>query len=434
MYPYNQLNRQQVISTSPEFLGSLEKFILHLSSVLPKTTGSVKLDFYNQFLSYLQVITLYLLKKNSLYEPLHGGLPANQTDRLQHALLKMAFHYGILLKKNDTYLLAEAWRQLREADFQSIQFVVEHAATAPLDQPLQLKKQIGAFILIQQLIAYYRGRIPQLKHIRYTRKWEKLIDSRQLDYEIRLSETLFQLTKLKIPHKIISPFDESYYTESGRNAFLNFTRDRFLACVQEINQRNLLLHEVLDIGCGYGNYIEALSTRFKGIQITGIELQENVCQETKTRFKDIPHIEIINQNIFDFHPEGKLDLILLNYVLFYFGLEEKERLFTQLYDQLATNGSILVCQYYAGIEPLKNQLAKKQGHSSLKFRIGKYYGNKILYANALWNEAADTFVLSEDWNEFTSVLKKTGFEVAAITHADPFYYSLFVEIKKSVLA
>ena len=430
MIPFQQFEKTPIVSSAPEVLGTTEKLLLKATSLFPGKQISLKLNFYSQFLYFLEIVGLYLIAKNQLTDQLHTGMPATSSDRLQNSLLQMLFHYQIISKKVTQYIFSEKCNSLTSADFQFILNLVENQSKpSDVEPPVTLKKECSAFRLILELISFYRNRDYAFIKTQHATQWKQLISSKQLDYEIRLSETLLQLTRLELPHKIRSPFEENYYTESGRNAFLNFTRDQFLSCISEINQHHPV-QQVLDIGCGYGDYIEAIHSQLPHTKITGIELQEKVFAETHKRFSGNNNIELLNQNIFDFTTNKKVDLVLLNYVLFYFSNEQKEKLFGQLHQQLQDNGSILICQYYARLEPLKKQLAKHQKQQSVKFRIGNYFGDKILYANALWNEASDTFVQSEIWTEFVATLHKTGFEVAALTHADPFYYSLFVEVKK----
>ena len=50
----------------------------------------------------------------------------------------------------------------------------------------------------------------------------------------------------------------------------------------------------------------------------------------------------------------------MNYVLFYFNSEEKKRVLEKAKSLLDENGSIVLCQYFSGIENLKKELAIKQ--------------------------------------------------------------------------
>jgi len=262
-----------------------------------------------------------------------------------------------------------------------------------------------------------------------TLPWQALIENKQLDYEVRLSETLHQLTKLQLPNKISSDLSDEYYTESGRNAFNNYTRSSFENYLNHIHAQHPV-QQVLDVGCGYGNYLNSVNEVLPDSRITGIEMQEKVYHETLKRFKKIEAISLIHANVFDAELPQNIDLILFNYVLFYFSTAEKIRLFKHLSQHLSDNGSILVCQYYTKIEALKEGLAKRHNKRKLSNRIEQYIGNKILYANSLWNESSDAFVQAENWDEFLQVLDQTGFKVVSMTNADHFYYSLFLEIKK----
>ena len=281
-----------------------------------------------------------------------------------------------------------------------------------------------------ELIDIYRQRVSKTQCLKQKTKWKSFLQNGVLDYEVRLAETLFELGKLELGSKIPSPFSESYYSESGRNAFRNFTRDKFISTLQCVQQR-AETPKVLDIGCGYGNYIEATLHWNHKAEIDGYEIQSELYSEVSARFKEHGQVQVYHENILLAQPKKEYDIILLNYVLFYFTREQKRQLFLQLKRCLAPNGSILICQYYAGIESMKSELASKQNDYSLARKIEMHYGNKVLYANALWNESANTFSEAEDWQEFNKTLKDAGLSISGLTNADRFYYSLFIDVRQA---
>ncbi len=133
---------------------------------------------------------------------------------------------------------------------------------------------------------------------------------------------------------------------------------------------------------------------------------------------------------FQYEPQRKYDVVLMNYVLFYFHFADKKRIIDKAKSMLADGSSIVLCQYYSGIEAMKSKLAKLQDENSTAKKIEMYYSDKILYANTLWNDSVDTFAEAVKWDEFKTIVSDTGLHITSITNADPFYYSLFVELKK----
>ncbi|RKD91738.1 class I SAM-dependent methyltransferase [Mangrovibacterium diazotrophicum] len=410
-------------------LGLTERALVAFVKAIPLCNQRFKIRYFQAFLDFLDILSLGLIEKNGLVQSLKDGMPRKQEERITRLFLSMLEAYGLIELREESYVFQNPYSSLAENDFQQIVESVDQPQKSNSELPEFLLQKLNNYRIVNKLILLYRNPEHQVVGIPSEKHWRSLIAGQQLDYEIRLAETLKHLWQLELPKKIHSALDDSYYTESGRNAFRNFTKNRFLTCVDHIDSRNPI-REVLDIGCGYGNYMDALSRHLPEVQICGVELQEKVYRETEERFAGNDRVSVLNSNVFDVKPGKPVDLVLMNYVLFYFSNEQKERLFTKLHEVLSDTGSILICQYYAGIEDLKDQLKQHQGDAGLAKRVAAFYGDKILYANSLWNEASDAFVQAEIWDEFLQLLNKTGFRVEALTHADPFYYSLFVEIKK----
>ncbi|WP_163709749.1 class I SAM-dependent methyltransferase [Mangrovibacterium lignilyticum] len=428
MIRFDRLDSKAPAFCEPRTLGLKEKALIAIVKSVPAGKMHFKLTYFQAFCDFLDILSLSLIDRNKLVESLQQGLTQKQEHRLMRSFLAMLYEYELIELQGDSFVFREPYSRLSSADFQQLSDWIETAESAFGQLPSFLHSKLKNVQLVNQLIRLYRNPGSSV-NIPTGKSWWKMIANQQLDYEIRLAETLKHLLCLQLPHKISSPLDDSYYTESGRNAFQNFTKTRFQDCISEINSDHPV-REVLDIGCGYGNYMDAVNQQLPEAHILGIELQHKVCEETRERFADSATIEVANQNVFDVELGTRVDLVLLNYVLFYFSNKQKEQLFKKLAGELNDSGSILICQYYAGIESLKDELKQKQGDAGVGQRIAAFFGDKILYANALWNEASDAFVQSEIWDEFLNVLHNTGFEVKSMTNADPFYYSLFVRIGK----
>ncbi|NOU18191.1 MAG: class I SAM-dependent methyltransferase [Bacteroidales bacterium] len=375
---------------------SLEGFIGLLRHIIPMSLPSRKLSFYNMFLDFLRVVCLKIISNN---QKQWQELMASGSD-FAHLLLQLDM---VTVTRNKVILLPKY---------------------CEANQFRPLKTQLRHYQFILQLIAYYKHNDSQVS---IGRAWKKMICEKKLDYEIRLCETLINLEKLEVGKKIKNPFSESYYTGSGENAFNNYTKQKFVNHVTLIGETTAIKN-ALDIGCGFGNYIDALVVNNPAISVTGIELNPEVAAATNQKFKDNERVTIHNNSIFDYQSNDKFDLILLNYVLFYFTHDEKVSLFKHLNNMLSDGGRILVCQYYSGIENIKVSLSSILGDTSISKKIEIYYANKISYANTLWNDTVDVFKEAERFDKFFDILSNTGFSIYRICPADRFYYSFFIEI------
>ncbi len=389
-----------------------------------------KLVFFERMLNFLRLVALKSLSKNFSENQSDTTIilsDVNGRSKVEQSYIEFLYHFGILISENNHLVLHDRYKRFVEEDI---------PAKIIQDQDLEVgsmtkteKRLISDFLFVMDLMKRYNDLKYVFRHISQNKhQWETLLSEKKLDYEVRLCETLYNLIDLNIPEKIKSPFDEDYYTESGQNAFKNFTRFAFLDYLKNIKPEDKI--KVFDLGCGYGNYIEAVHAAYPNSTITGIELNPKVCDVTRKKFEGIEQINILNQNFFKYAPNTKQDIILMNYVLFYFNAQEKRRLIEKAKNMLSDNGSIIICQYFSGIEKLKQKIAKKQNDNSLSKKIEMYYSDKILYANILWNDAVDTFSEAVKWDEFQTIVSESDLHIESMGNADKFYYSFFIELKK----
>jgi len=413
-------------------LNGWSRLLAGIARLLRIGTAAYQLEFYERMLNFLKIIGIKVLSQNlhiKLNRSFTPGI-AGETyeDRICRSLIDFLFQFEIITPGEEGLTVNRHYSHLMDDEvIKNLVYNLEVPKSNVFSG--REKRAINDFLFINDLIQKYSTTDYTFQYIRRQRRvWETLVAEKKLDYEIRLCETLFNLAGLKIPEKIESPFDEDYYTESGQNAFKNFTRFRFLNFLREITHGNNHL-KVFDLGCGYGNYIDVVHENFLDATITGIEKNPQVFAETRKRFEKVGNVEILNNDFFDFTPTKKYDIILMNYVLFYFNAEEKRKVLEKAKSMLSENGAIVLCQYFSGIENLKNELARKQSDDSATKKIEMYYSNKILYANTLWNDAVDTFSEAVKWDEFKSVVADLELQIESMTNADKFYYSLFLELK-----
>ncbi|WP_319481975.1 class I SAM-dependent methyltransferase [uncultured Draconibacterium sp.] len=420
-------------STHPVSLNPTQRLLVNATCLFKPNTTACKLDYFEKMLNYLRAIGLYVLSNNRDIELKNPGIQkmaaTDYKDRVSTSLTEFLIHFGILSFSGNEMQITKDYSSLLEHDRIS-KLIRNEGDSSNKSLSSKEKRLVRDFRFVRDLVQKYNhpGYSFQTITGKESEIWASLITERKLDYEVRLCETLYHLVDLKIPQKIESPFEEAYYTESGQNAFQNFTQFRFLDYLRNITKGSNSIN-VFDLGCGYGNYVEVVQQNFPEAFITGIEKNPKVFSETSDKFAKAENVEIINDDFFQYETGKKYDVVLMNYVLFYFNFTDKKKIIDKAKSMLAEGGSIVLCQYYSGIESLKRELAKSQNDDSTAKKIEMYYSDKILYANTLWNDAVDTFAEAVKWNEFKTIVSEADLYMASMTNADPFYYSLFVELK-----
>lgn len=253
------------------------------------------------------------------------------------------------------------------------------------------------------------------------KRWRKAIEAGRFDYELLLCEFLLELSRVDLSRKIRFSKPETFFTEMGRRAFRQFIRGSFEATVRELKTT-----KVLDVGCGYGDHLEVLAALPESESLVGVERQRSVAQAAAKRFAGQSKVRIVHGDILEVELPGTFDLILLNYVTFYFSDAEKEKLFTKLAGLLSPGGKLLFCQYFPRVEHLQTALCTARGENTFQKRAEMFFGNRTLYAEVLLDESLDAFQTVDRWEPFVERLERAGLGITHLTNADPFYYSLFV--------
>ena len=208
-------------------LDMLSRVLIGATRLFSSNTTAYKLEFFERMLNFIRVIGLEVLSNNMHIElintPLSKLEDASYEQRVSQSFIEFLYNFGIISFCKNELTIQSKYKRLIESNI--IKGLLNKQEN-PLDTPLTKleKKMLNDFLFVKDLLQKYNNPEYTFLHI-YKQKqvWEALLAEKKLDYEIRLSETLFNLLSLKIPQKIKSPFDEDYYTESGQNAFKNFT-------------------------------------------------------------------------------------------------------------------------------------------------------------------------------------------------------------------
>lgn len=105
---------------------------------------------------------------------------------------------------------------------------------------------------------------------------------------------------------------------------------------------------VLDIGCGEAGYIKKLAERFPSTQFKGIEISPTVTEKAKEMTAENENVEIENADLWQYQPDQPVDMVMLNNVIHYIDLEERQALFSELASWLNSGGILSVVTPIAG--------------------------------------------------------------------------------------
>lgn len=107
-------------------------------------------------------------------------------------------------------------------------------------------------------------------------------------------------------------------------------------------------NSVLDIGCGEGGYIQKLAERFPDTHFTGIEISPEVTETARVLTEKNENISIENADLWQYKPEKTQDMVMMNNVIHYIGLEKRGGLFRELASWLNAGGILSVVTPIAG--------------------------------------------------------------------------------------
>ncbi|MBW3163032.1 class I SAM-dependent methyltransferase [Ferrimonas balearica] len=121
-------------------------------------------------------------------------------------------------------------------------------------------------------------------------------------------------------------------------------------------------HRVLDLGCGSGEYVDAL--RARGAQVTAVDLAEPMVALVKQRFGDDDGVHCYQQDLalgLPMEADGQYDLVLSSLMVHY--LEDQHPFFAECARVLKPGGHLLVSTHSpvadSGISPSGNYYARE---------------------------------------------------------------------------
>ncbi len=114
------------------------------------------------------------------------------------------------------------------------------------------------------------------------------------------------------------------------------TRDYILKSISKMNINENM--KVLDLGCGPGQLISEISSKFDNLDITGMDFSENMIEISKNKNPMAKHIKLNADELYKLN--DKFDLIICTHSLPYY--KEPEKIFMELSKLLNNEGRLLI--------------------------------------------------------------------------------------------
>ncbi len=266
---------------------------------------------------------------------------------------------------------------------------------------------------VAKLYKSYRYIIDKLK----TKKQFKTPTSMYIYHLIRYTA---ELEKLTYSNKISPSFHESFYTDLGESVFKLFNKPNYARLLPELKTEN-----ILDIGCGNGNFIDTYLEHDPSSNIYGVERQDKVAEKLKKKYQNVSNVTIINEDITRVKIEQKFDIINMSYMLFYLPKEQQQQLLSSVHDLLSDDGKVTICQYFPNIEDIQMRMSKNDNKWGKIDRYIFKISNSILYSEILLNDCLTDFNHACRFDEFLEIIENAGLVIESVEKADNNYYSFY---------
>jgi|SRR6187402_2004323 len=196
-------------------------------------------------------------------------------------------------------------------------------------------------------------------------------------------------------------------------------------CTEAAKYVNPDATEVLDIGCGAGNYTLKMLSKVPNLNCTLNDLSMPMLQKAKERAsaQTTGTVTIIQDDMRNLNlPDNHYDIILAAATLHHLrGDEDWELVFTKFYKALKPGGSIWISDLITHDTPPLNQLFQKKYGDYLETLGGPEFRQKVF-----------DYVAHEDTprsvNYQTALLTRVGFKQVEILHKNS-YFAAFGGIK-----
>lgn len=129
------------------------------------------------------------------------------------------------------------------------------------------------------------------------------------------------------------------------------------------------LKTLLDIGCGTGLELEAIYKRFPNVNITGIDLSEEMLNKLREKYQN-KNIELVTADYFKYPFEKRqYDAALSFETLHHFKYEKKQIIYNKLFQSIKNGGYYIECDYFACCDEEEQLCLKEYEYKRRKSNI-----------------------------------------------------------------
>lgn len=384
-----------------------------------------KKDKYDRFENFALLDTM-LKQTNKLYKAnkkiFEYSLFANFIDYLRFISLKIYYN-----NKDNTNVDPRIFRAFAEmADYLKIVDYIDYETNT-----ISLKSE---FIPKSGIIKNDKTNLGGKEIVKLYKSYRYIIDkpkdkerfktptSKYIYHLIRYTK---ELENLNFSNKISPSFHESFYTDLGESVFKLFNKPNYKKLLPNLKTEN-----ILDIGCGNGNFIDAYLEYNPSSKIYGVERQDKVAEKLNKKYQNIPNVKIINEDITQVEMKQQFDIINMSYMLFYLPKEQQKQLLCSVRNLLSDDGKVTICQYFPNIEDIQMRMSKNDNKWGKIDRYIFNISNSILYSEILLNDCLTDFDHACRFDEFIEIIDNAGLTIESVERADNNYYSFYFIITR----
>ena len=132
--------------------------------------------------------------------------------------------------------------------------------------------------------------------------------------------------------------------------------DDFYEIAIESAEANTKTPNVLEIGAGTGLFSKMFLNKFPDGKIDLVDLAENMLSIAKERFSDNSNLNFFLEDILNFSPNKKYDLVISSLAIHHLEIDDQEKLYNKIFNWLKKDGIFVNAEMIAGKNEFSNNI------------------------------------------------------------------------------
>ena len=132
--------------------------------------------------------------------------------------------------------------------------------------------------------------------------------------------------------------------------------DDFYEIAIESAEANTKTPNVLEIGAGTGLFSKMFLNKFPDGKIDLVDLAENMLSIAKERFSDNSNLNFFLEDILNFSPNKKYDLVISSLAIHHLERDDQEKLYNKIFNWLKKDGIFVNAEMIAGENEFSNNI------------------------------------------------------------------------------